>query len=159
MNIVEKHNIGALVDLVRTTDHSTATAGGTGAGTQVTGNTIDRASVTFGGCMANSGLFGVLYETTLGAADTLSLAWKLETAPDGATWTTYASGTAAVVATGPTGGGTVKGEYNNQVDLTGAYRYIRFDYTPAFSAANTDTFYGDGAAVLGGFDRLAAPNT
>ncbi len=157
-DILTQHNIAALVDLRRLTDHSTATAGGTGAGTQVVGLTVDRMGMGTGS-LAQSALMGVIYETTLAAGDTLSLAYEIDSSPDGSTWTNIQSATAAVVATGPTGGGTIKSEFNVAADLTGAARYVRFSYTPTFSAPNTDTFYGDGVGAFGGFARLAAPNT
>ena len=61
---VTQHNIGALGDLVRLTDHSTATAGGSGDATTVTGNTIDRQGFGSSG-MPGSALMGTIFEATL----------------------------------------------------------------------------------------------
>jgi len=157
-DIVTQHNIGALGDLVRLSDHSTATAGGTGNATLVTGNTIDRMG--FGGSgMPGSALMGVIFESTLGATDTLSVAFNIQNSPDGSTWTDYLDQTAQVFATGPAGGGTVKGEANIQVDLGNAMRFIRCNYTPTLSAASVDVFYGDAVGFFAGFPRIPAPNT
>ena len=157
-DVMTQHNIGALVDIRRMSDHSTATAGGTGAATQVVGLTVDRMGFS-GGALPQSGLFSVLFETTLGAVNTTSLATLFQHSIDGSSWTDYQAGAAAVIATGPTGGGTIKGQLNVQVDITGANRYVRFNYTPTFSAANTDTFYADAVGAFGGFSKLPAPNT
>jgi hypothetical protein len=156
-DIVLQRNIGALGDIKRLTDHSTATAGGTGAATTVTGNTVDREG--FGtGSLPMSALVSVAYEATLQSGATLSLAIDVQNAPDGATWADYQTVAATVVATGPSGGGTVKGEYNTQVLLSSAQRYIRFNYQPTFSSTGTDTFYADGVGFFAGFDRLASTN-
>jgi len=155
---VTQHNIAALGDLVRLTDHSTATAGGTGNATLVTGNTIDRMGFA-GGSMPLSALMGVIHESTLGAGNTLSIAFDIQNSPDGSTWTDYLVQTVQVFATGPTGGGTVKGQANIAVDLNNAMRFVRFNYTPTLSAANTDVFYGDGVGFFAGFPRLPAPNS
>ena len=157
MNIITQHNIGALGDLVRLTDHSTATAGGSGDATSVTGNTIDRMGFSTGS-MPRSALMGVLYEATLASGATLSLAFAVQDSPDGTNWSDYQTVASAVVATGPNGGGAVKGSANIQVDLNGARRYTRLNYQPDLSASGTDTAYADGVGFFAGFDRLVAPN-
>jgi hypothetical protein len=108
-----------------------------------------------------SALVGVMFTATLGAGNTLSILPAVQNSPDGATWTAYGAGlptTPPVVATGPTGGGTVRGQANFQVSLTSALRYVRFVYTPTLSAASVDTAGLIGAGFFGGFDRLPAPN-
>jgi hypothetical protein len=155
-DILTQRNIAALGDLKRLTDHSTATAGGSGAATTVTGLTIDRMGFSTG-AQPLSAEFGVLYEATLQSGATLSLGYDVQTAPDGSTWTDYQTATYAVVATGPSGGGAVKAAFNVAVELTLAQRYVRFNYNPSFSSTGTDTFYGDGVGFFAGFGRLPAP--
>ena len=157
-DITQQRDIGALVDLKRLTDHATSTAGGSGDGTTVTGNTIDREG--FGnGSLPLSALMGVIFETTLQSGATLSVGYDVQSSPDNSTWADYQTATYAVAATGPSGGGAVKGQFNVRVNLTSAARYVRFNYAPKCSSTGTDTSYSDGVGVFGGFDRLAAPNT
>ena len=156
-DILTQHNIGALGDLVRMSDHFSATAGGAGNNATFTGISLDRMG--FGlGALARTALVGVLYEATLASGKTLSLGYDLQHAPDNATWTDFQTATGVVVATGVSGGTTAKGEFNFQVDLTSAQRYIRFNTIPNLSATGVDTCYGDVAGFVAGFERLAAPN-
>lgn len=159
MSQTQQHNIGAFGDLVRLTDHSTAVAGGSGDATTVTGNTTDRVGFGSSG-MPQSGLMGVIFETTLASGATLSIGYAVQDSADASTWADYQTATSigAVYATGPSGGGVIKGQANVQVDLTNARRYIRFNYLPDLSAGGTDTFYGDGVGFLGGTPRLPASN-
>jgi hypothetical protein len=157
-DIVLQHNVGALGDLHRLTDHGTSTAGGTGDATTITGLTIDREG--FGnGSLPNSALMGVIYEATLQSGQTLSIGYAVQDSADSSTWNDYQTATYGVVSTGASGGSTNKGQFNVQVSLTSARRYVRFNYNPKCSATATDTTYSDGVGFFGGFDRLAAPNT
>jgi len=158
MDIVGTRNVGALGDLKRLTDHGTSTAGGAGDATTITGLTIDREG--FGnGSLPFSALMGVLFEATLASGATLSVGYAVQDSPDGTNWSDFQTATYAVAATGPSGGGAVKGQFNAQVSLTSARRYVRFNYNPDLSAASVDTSYSDGAGFFAGFDRLPAPNT
>jgi hypothetical protein len=87
--------------------HTSATAGGSGNNVAVTGLTIDRQA--YG--MPLNGVFDIIWETVLGATNTLTLkGFKVEDSADGSSWATYATlSDPGVVATGPTGGGTVRG--------------------------------------------------
>ncbi len=154
--VVLQHNVGSLIDLKRASDHSTATAGGTGASTTVTGLSIDRQGFS-NGALPLSALFGVIYETTLQSGATLSLGTDIQSSPDNSDWTDFQTATYAVVATGPSGGGAVKGSFNVAVDLGNAQRYVRFNYNPAFSSTGTDTFYGDAVGAMAGFPHLPSP--
>jgi len=157
-DIVLQRNVGALGDQVRLTDHGTSTAAGTGDATTVTGLTIDRDG--FGnGTPPMSALMGVIYEATLASGKTLSVGYAVQDSADGTNFSDYQTGTYAVAATGASGGSVAKGQFNVQVNLTSARRYIRFNYNPDLSATGTDTSYSDGVGFFGGFDRLAAPNT
>jgi hypothetical protein len=156
-DIVTQRNIGALGNLVRLADHGTSTAAGSGDATSITGLTIDRFG--FGnGSPPDSALFGVLFESTIGSGKTLSIGYAVQDSADGTNWSDYQTATYAVASTGGSGGTTNKGEFNVQVNLRSARRYVRFNYNPDLSATGTDTSYSDAAGFFGGFDRLAAPN-
>jgi len=152
-DIVQVKNIGSLGDLKRLSDHATSTAGGSGDGTTVTGLTIDRIGA-FSGNLPRTALVGVLFEATLGSGATLSVGYAVQSSPDNSTWTDYQTGTYAVAGTGASGGSVVKGQFNVAVDLNNAARYVRFNYNPKCSAANTDTTYSDAAGFFGGQDTL-----
>ena len=111
------------------------TAGGSGDDTEVNGAWIDRLG--FSSLKVTIG-----YTATLGATETLSVAANLQDASDG-------SGTGAadfgdalastVQATGATGGSTETGVVELDVDLSAADRFVRAQFTPDLSRANTDT--------------------
>ena len=156
-DMVLQRNVGALGDLVRLSDHATSTAGGTGDGTTVTGNTVDREGFSTGS-MPLSALMGVIYEATMATGRTLSIGYDVQHSPDNSTWTDYQSATYQVVATSVVGAGTpLKGQFNVAVSLGSAQRYVRFNYTPKCSNSQTDTTYSDAVGFFGGFDQLAAP--
>ncbi len=145
-------NIGALIAVLRGAANTAVTAGGSGDDTEVTGAIIDRAAV--GG--AQSGVLAIPYSATLAEGETLSLAYKVQDGnesdlSDAGTLTSAAS---AVVATGPSGGGTVTGTFEVDLSLAGAGRYVRAKFTPDLSAADTDTAALSAVMVLGGSDRL-----
>lgn len=148
-------NIGDLISTARATAAATATAGGSGDNTAVTGVVIDRAAHGW----AQSAVFVVPFTTTLAAAATLSVVMTVQDGDaanlsDAASFATRAN---AVVATGPAGGGTVTGVVELNVNLSGAKRYVRLNFTPDLSAANTDTAaLGSALAVFGGAIRLPA---
>jgi hypothetical protein len=157
-DITTQRNIASLGDLKRLADHATSTAAGTGDATSVTGLTIDRQG--FGnGSMPASALVGVHYETTLASGATLSIGYAVQDSADNSTWADYQTATYALAATGPSGGGAVKGSFNVAVNLGSARRYVRLNYNPDLSATGTDTSYSDAVGFFAGFDRLAAPNT
>lgn len=155
-DIVSQHNIAGMGDLKRLADHGTSTAASTGDATTVTGLTIDRMGFN-NGSMPRSALMGVLYEATLGSGKTLSIGYAVQDSADNSAWSDYQTATYAVVATGPSGGGVVKSDFNVAVDLNSARRYTRFNYNPSCSATGTDTTYSDAAGFFAGFDRLPAP--
>lgn len=152
MSFMDK-NIGGAIKLVRASAAATATAGGSGDAAAVTGVIIDRAELGW----PKSAVFGVPFTATLAAGATLSLAMTVQDSDaanlDGAA--TYATRANAVVATGPSGGGTVTGMVELDVNLEGAKRYVRLNFTPDLSAANTDTAaLGSAVAAFGGANRL-----
>jgi len=157
-DIVQQRNIGALGDLIRLSDQASLTAAGSGDATTVTGQTIDRMKIGSGvGSMPLSALVAVLFSATLASGQTLSVTFDVQDSPDGTNFSDYATTSAVVAATGPSGGGTVRGENVLQVSLTSARRYVRLLFVPDLSATGTDTAVAIGAAFVGGFDRLAAP--
>ena len=155
-DIVIQKNIGAMVDIVRASAAASAVAAGTGDATTTTGSTIDRMG--YGGSMPRSALFSVIYDATLASGKTLSMGYAVQNSPDNSTWTDYQTATYAVVATGATGGSVAAGEFNIQVDLNNASRYIRINSNPDLNASGTDTAVTRAVAALGGFDRLPASN-
>lgn len=151
---VQTENIGDLISIARTSANTAVTAGGGGDNTAVTGVIIDRAA--FG--WAQSAVFAVPFTATLAASQTLSVAMTVQHGEDAglSDVATFATRANAVVATGPVGGGTVTGVVELDVNLGGARRYVRLNFTPDLSAANTDTAALSGVAVFGGAVRLPA---
>lgn len=134
-----------------------AVAGAASNNASAVGVTLDRYQ--FG--MPLTAVFGLASQATLGANNTLSVnTVVMQHSADGATWTTYQPGATpvvtapGVVSTGPTGGGTVLALNRFGVDLRMAQRYVRLNFTPTLSAANTDTANLVALATFGGFDRL-----
>lgn len=147
-------NIGALVAVARAAANTSLTAGGSGDNTEVVGVIIDRAAFGY----PQSCVVAIPFSATLAAAATLTLLWDVEegNASNLSDAEILASQTAQVVATGPAGGGTVTGTFQVDVPLSGAGRYVRLNFTPNLSAANTDTAAVSAVFVLGGSDRLPA---
>jgi hypothetical protein len=154
-DIVTQHNIGGLGSSRAMSAASTATAGGTGAGTQVNGVTFDRFSFANGSPPLSAEL-AVVFDTTLATGHTMSVAFDFQHSPDGSTWTDYLVQAATVAATGNAGGTLQTGQITLAVDLAGANRYVRCNYTPTFSAGSVDTAALRAVAFFAGFDRLAA---
>ncbi len=155
MNMTELRDVASLLTAKIASVFDSATAGGTGDATAVNGTTIDRFAG--GGVPLNAELL-LVWKAVLAAAATLSLgAVKVQDSADGSTWADYQTFTdPGVVATGPAGGGTVYGVTKLGVNLGSARRYIRFNFTPDLSAANTDTAIVVAVMNLAGFDRLPA---
>jgi len=154
-DMLTQHNIGAYGDLVRMSDHETTTAAGAGDASTFTGNTIDREGFGNSG-PSLSALMGVIYEATLASGKTYSIGYGVQHSPDNSTWTDYQTATYVVVATGISGGGVAKGQFNVQVDLTNAKRYVRFMANADLNATGTDTSYYDVVGFFAGMDRLPA---
>lgn len=114
---------------------ATLTAGGTGDATEINGAYVDRLGFA-------SVKVVVAYTATLAGGATLTIAANLQDATDdaGAAVADYGDAYAAtVVATGPSGGGTVTGVVELDFPLYAAKRFIRAQATPDLSAANIDT--------------------
>ena len=126
------------------------TAGGAGDNAAITGTTIDRYNYGVALCA----VFDIRFQATMANANTLTLkSLQIEHSPDGATWTVLTTFTdPGVVLTGA--GNTQQGVARVGTSLREAYRYIRFDFTPDLSAANTDTAILTAGVTFAGFDRL-----
>lgn len=154
MNIVLQKDVAGIGALLRLSLPSTATAGGAGDATSVTGVTVDRFSLG-GGSLPLVANLGVAYEATLASGATLKFGYAVQDSADNSTWTDYQTATYATVATGPNGGGAVAGVFDiGSVSLSTARRYIRLNYNPDLSAANTDTAVARAIGFAAGFDRL-----
>lgn len=128
----------------------TATAGGTGDGTKVTGQTIDRSGYS-------SGVVQIAYKAALAETKTISFAVEVQESEDGSTWdTAVVLQAATVAATGGTGGSTAYGVVEIDEDLRGRKRYVRYNVTPDLNATSTDTLTWGGAFVLGGAATIPA---
>lgn len=129
-----------------------ATAGGAGDAAEVNGQWIDRQGFL-------SAKLIVAYQGVLGDGDTLSVAANLQDATDGSGTGAADFGTAAadaVRATGGSGGSTERGVVEIDVDLSGAKQFVRAQFTPNLSAANTDTAILSAVLVLGGAEAIPA---
>jgi len=125
------------------------TAAGTGDATEVNGAYIDRLGFS---CVKV--LIG--FSFTLGGTETISFAGNLQDASDSGGTGVADFGDAAastVAATGDSGGSTETGVFEMDFDLTGADRWVRAQFTPDLSAANTDTGFCFALYVLGGEDQ------
>jgi hypothetical protein len=145
--------IGALYALASTA----ATAGGSGDNTEITGATINTASLNTApaiyGKDFNSVAFVIAGTTTLSATKGLTVAALIEDSADGSTWATKVA-SATIVSVTSTGGGTVTFTGKIGVDLTACRQYVRVKATPNLTASGTDTATVFGVAVLGGGNEL-----
>ncbi|WP_028029896.1 hypothetical protein [Gemmobacter nectariphilus] len=144
--------IGDLIAARRASANAAATAGSTGDNTEVVGVILDRAAMGW----PQSCQVVIPFTATLAASATLTIAWDIDTgdASNLSGSEVLEAATAVTVATGPSGGGTVTGELTANVSLAGAGRYLRLNFTPNLSAANTDTAALSSVIVFGGMDRL-----
>lgn len=145
-------SIGDQIVTRRASANAAATAGSTGDNTEVVGVIIDLAAIGW----PQSCQVVIPFTATLAAAATLTIAWDIDTgsASNLSGSSVLTSAAAATVATGPGGGGTVPGQLTANVDLSGADRYVRLNFTPNLSAANTDTAALSSVIVFGGMNRL-----
>ena len=141
---LQEHNVGARLT-AQAGGGVSATAGGAGDNTKADGLWLDRSRY-------GSAKLVIHYRATLAAAATLSLQANLRDAVDGAGAGANAFGAAMaskVVATGPGGGGTVRGVVELDYDLNGARQFVQAQFTPDLSAANTDTCQIEAVWVFG----------
>lgn len=143
-------DVGAYIKPVRAGAEVDVTAGGSGDATEVNSAWIDRKDF-------ESMEFILSYTATLGAAATLALIANVQDADDASgngaadVSTSFLSAlSSTTLATGDSGGSTETGVYALGVDLTRLKRYVRVQWTPNLSAANTDTAKLSQLAILGG---------
>lgn len=149
MSLMGTRDINSEITIRRAAANTAATAGGSGDATAVTGVIIDRAALGW----AESCVLAIPFTATLASTQTLSIAYTFQHGEDSglSDAATLASATGAVVATGA---GTVTGVFEVGVSLRGARRYVRLNFTPDLSAANTDTAALSAVIVFAGANRL-----
>ena len=152
-DLVLQRNVAALGSLLRLSAASAAVAAGSGDSATTTGATIDRLG--FGsGSRPDSAEFAVPFEATLASGKTLSFGYAVQDSADGTNYSDYTTATYAVVATGPSGGGAVSGQFQVGSNLRAARRYVRFNYATDLNATGTDTAVARAVGFFAGFDRL-----
>jgi len=151
-------NVGALLHGENALDAAVITAGAGNDGVAVNGNIIDLQTLQNQGKKKfHSAKLMIPFTAVLAAAATLTATVVMQhgsaaNLSDAATYLDElgVNGKAAtVVATGPGGGGTVRGVIEVSIALGGAKRYVRSVVTLNLSRANTDTVAAGGALVLG----------
>lgn len=104
----------------------------------------------------DSAVLALVFDAHLAQAATMTASLTCLTAADssGTGSAVYATVPAAVVATGPTGGGVVRGvlRLNLRLDLAAAGPYVKEQWTVDLSAANTDLVNVYTVWVFGGSD-------
>lgn len=126
----------------------TATAGGSGDNTKVTGQTINRQDYL-------SGVLVIAFKAALSEGKTVSFAVEVQESSDGSSWdTAVVLQAATVAATGGAGGSTEYGTVEINENLKGRKKYVRYNITPDLSATSTDTLTWGAAFVLGGASKL-----
>lgn len=155
MDMVVQKNIGSIVTVLNGSTSNSLTAAGSGDNTAKTGIAIDRQGRGLG--MPFSAIASVLFDATLASGSTMTIAITVSDSADNSTFASYATESAATVATGPSGGGVVSGSHSLNVDLSSAKRYVRVDHVPDLTRGGTDTAVTRAVATIAGWDRLAAP--
>jgi hypothetical protein len=152
MNVAAIRDSGEFTKVAFALANSTAVAAGAGDNAEVNGATLDLLSY---GTRFRSAKLAVAVAATLASGETVTVAGQWQDSATGSSWSDYGSVvTAAVVGTGPSGGGAVSGVAELKVNLGGARRYVRCKATPNLSRAGTDTATLSGVYVLGGPDEL-----
>lgn len=144
MNVATHRDIGSLITAAAC-QAASATAGGAGDATEVDGQWIDRKDHL-------SCKLVIVFDATLAQDETLSVAANLQDANDdqGTGVGDFGDAVAnAVVATGGAGGSTELGVVTADFDLSAAKQYVRAQFTPDLSAANTDTAIVAAALIFG----------
>ena len=150
-------DIGAMIhgELARIPE--TITAGAGNDGVEVNGPAIDLLAVSNQGKRKfHSAKVMIPFSATLGAAETLTVAFNLQTASDSGFTTDVAdlapAFASAVVQDGGAGG-TFNGVVELSIPLEQANQYVRLQSTADLSAANTDTVDVAAVLVMGGVDE------
>lgn len=144
-------NIGAQIKAAAC-QAASIVAAGAGDNTEVDGEWIDRQGYL-------SASLVILFDAVLADGEDISIGANLQDASDdqGTGAADYGAAIASAVrATGGVGGSTEIGVVKVDFDLSGADRYVRAQFTPDLSAANTDTAIVSAILVLGGADVIPA---
>jgi hypothetical protein len=152
MNVSMMRDIGAYILAVFADFVPNIVAAAGGDNTESSGVYIDRQDY-------NSAKVVITYEAVLGEDETLSVAANVQDASDssGTGVADYGDALAnAVVATGGSGGSTEQGTVVLDVNLDEAKQFIRTQFTPDLSAANTDTAEISVTVILGGAVEIPA---
>ena len=152
MGMADVRDLHSVATVRRAAANTAVTAGGAGDNTLVTGVIIDRAALGW----PKSLVAAIPFTTTLAQAATLSIGYTLQhgDAANLSDAATFATANLAVVATGGVGGSTETGTFEVGVNIEGARRYVRLNFTPDLSAGGTDTAALSAVLVFAGADRL-----
>jgi hypothetical protein len=129
---------------------SLVTAGGTGDGTKVTGQSLDRR---VGTAYANSCALATGWVAALTDTKTISFTVEYQDSADQSTWNTAVAVQAITVAQTATATTNYRGVVENLLDLTSLERYVRFNVTCTLSNTATDTASFHSIATFGGYDQ------
>ncbi len=144
--MIEK-NIGAYIKPTFS-DINSFTAGASGDGEYHVGDAIDKMGF-------ESGEFSVAYSAVLASGETLSVAKFYRDSEDNSAWgATTSLLSETVLGTGASGGTTLEGVSNTDVELLNKNRYIKFIVKPTLSASGTDTLKFASVIILGGSDSI-----
>ena len=155
-DMVTQKDIASLLTPRLASPFAALAAGGSGNGVVVAGPAIQRSLLG----MPRSAALVLAFSATLAAGKTLGLTQvQIQDSADGVTFTTYTTYTdPGVVATGPTGGGTVTGQLQLRSQMSGARDFVRVVFTPTLNNTAADTATVAALLVLAGFSRLPAPS-
>lgn len=145
-------NVAGLVTVKAGSTSNSLTAAGSGDNTAKTGISIDREAIG----MPLSAVCTVLADATLASGANLKVTFTIRSSSDNSTFTDYQTTAAQTTLTAVGGATTKTGQISLAVNLSSAYRYVRFDHVPDLSAAGTDTALTRAVWVFGGEDRLPA---
>ncbi len=130
---------------------SSATAGGSGDATLVTGDAIDIQALS---TRPASVLFEIPVTATLADTESITVTGLIEKSADNSTWETLVASATLLTLTSD-GGTTETGTARVGADIVESdCRYVRVKYTPDLSASGTDTAaLGATVAIFGGLDK------
>lgn len=132
---------------------TSATAGGSGDNTEVTGVTIDLLALP---TRYESIAFVLAATATLAATKSLTIAAKIETSDaSNMSGATDLVASATVLTLTSADGGTERGTAKVGASLEYASRYLRIKFTPNLDATATDTAVIQSAALFGGAAKRA----
>jgi hypothetical protein len=153
MSLAARKNIGTLLMAAYASAvYSMVAADGTNDNVEATGGVLDRSA--FGMPLSCSVIYSIL--ASVATAKTFSLAYKVQSGSksDGSDMADYAAVASAVILNAGAAQTTI---VKQDVDLSGAGRYIRIKFTPDLSATSVDTAVVAPFIVFGGMAELPQP--